>query len=445
MITNLSIKNFKSLRDIKDLELAPLTGFFGTNSSGKSSILQLLLLLKQTVESTDRNQVLNLGDSNTLVDLGTFSDIIYKHDTDKEVEISFAWMLSDPIKVHPTKLLLKKPSLSFLTSIKEESEHLSVNKFLYSYLKYQFGMKKKNSNGRYDLIAEDFKPDRHVGRAWPLPNPIKSYGFPDETYSSYQNVGFLSQFVLQYENLFKKISYLGPLREYPKRSYLWSGEHPSNIGVKGELSITALLSSRKKGKCILLGFKKRKYTVEERIAYWLREMGLIHSFELSPIAKNRKDYELRVQQNPSSPKVLITDVGFGVSQILPVLVLCYYVPEGSIILFEQPEIHLHPSVQSWLADVFIEVALYRNVQIILESHSEHLLRRLQRRIAEEKIESSKTALYFCRMENAESKIEKLEMNEFGDISNWPNDFFGDDMGELFRMTEAKMKRTSKER
>ena len=69
-------------------------------------------------------------------------------------------------------------------------------------------------------------------------------------------------------------------------------------------------------------------------------------------------------------------MGIGVSQVLPVLVLCYYVPEGSTIILEQPELHLHPSVQAGLADVFIDVIKHRNVQILLESHSEHLLRRL---------------------------------------------------------------------
>jgi predicted ATPase len=169
-------------------------------------------------------------------------------------------------------------------------------------------------------------------------------------------------------------------------------------------------------------------------------MGLIHSFLLRPITGDRHDYEIRVKTSEKSSEVLITDVGFGVSQILPVLVLCYYVPENSIIVLEQPEIHLHPSVQAGLADVLIDVVKNRNVQIILESHSEHLLRRLQRRIAEKEISSDMMALYFCRMEDGESKIEELEVDEFGNIRNWPQNFFGDEMGELAAMTEAVMKR-----
>ena len=124
-----------------------------------------------------------------------------------------------------------------------------------------------------------------------------------------------------------------------------------------------------------------------------------------------------MQTTKGGPKVLITDVGFGVSQILPVIVLCYYVPRGSTIILEQPEIHLHPAVQAWLADVFIDAVNTRGIQIILESHSEHLLTRLQRRIAEGAISPDKTALYFCHMENSESKIEKLDVDLYGNITN----------------------------
>ena len=144
------------------------------------------------------------------------------------------------------------------------------------------------------------------------------------------------------------------------------------------------------------GRRRKRQTLEERIAHWLKELGLIHDFSVEAIAEDSSIYQVRVQKSPSSAKVLITDVGFGVSQILPVLVLCYYVPEGSIVLLEQPEIHLHPSVQSGLADVFIDAVKNRNIQIILESHSEHLLRRFQRRIAEESLKPQGHGPLFLR-------------------------------------------------
>lgn len=120
----------------------------------------------------------------------------------------------------------------------------------------------------------------------------------------------------------------------------------------------------------------------------------------------------------------LTDMGYGLAQFLPVLVHCYYAPEGSTLILEQPGMHLHPKVQSQLADLLIEVITERNLQILIESHSEHLLNRLQRRIAEERISHNQTALYFCRNEKGVSNIEQLEMDEFGNIANWPENFFG---------------------
>ena len=109
-------------------------------------------------------------------------------------------------------------------------------------------------------------------------------------------------------------------------------------------------------------------------------------------------------------------------------------------ILEQPGIHLHPKVQSQLADLLIEVVIERKLQILVESHSEHLLNRLQRRIAEEKISVDQTALYFCRNDDGVSNIEQLEMDEFGNIANWPQNFFGDEMGDLFAMTKAQRER-----
>ena len=120
---------------------------------------------------------------------------------------------------------------------------------------------------------------------------------------------------------------------------------------------------------------------------------------------------------------------------------CYYAPEGSILILENPEAHLHPKAQSELADVLIDVVKNRNVQIILESHSEHLLLRLmRRRLLEEKISADQTAFHFCEIEDGNSRAEQLKVDEYGNISNWPQNFFGDDMGDLAEKTKAEMKR-----
>jgi predicted ATPase len=129
-----------------------------------------------------------------------------------------------------------------------------------------------------------------------------------------------------------------------------------------------------------------------------------------------------------------------VSQIVPVLANCATLPDGSTLLLEQPEIHLHPFAQAALADVLIDAIKNRNMQIIVESHSEHLLRRIQRRIARGVLAAEDTALYFCHLENGTSAIEELDVDSDGNIRNWPKDFFGDEMGELADMTGAAMER-----
>ncbi|MBP8974484.1 MAG: DUF3696 domain-containing protein [Anaerolineae bacterium] len=447
MLTRLRAQNFKSWRDTGELEIAPLTGLFGTNSSGKTSILQLLLMLKQTVESPDRRRVLHFGDERSLVDLGTFYDVIYAHKANESLGLSLSWNLRQPLQIdnpETGKQLFQIETLSFSASVRQQNDRLGMDWFAYRFDEYQFGMKRRpeddKEKDRYELVNEPYIAKRTLGRKWPLPAPVKCYGFPDEAVGYYQNTGFLPDFVLAFENLFSGITYLGPLREYPKRSYVWAGESPLDVGRRGELAIPALLASRSMGK-ISFGHRKRHRTVEEQVGYRLKQMKLVDSFMLKPLGENRKDYELCVETRLGGPQVLITDVGFGVSQILPVLVLCYYVPEGSIILLEQPEIHLHPSVQADLADVLIDVVNNRNVQIIVESHSEHLLRRLQRRIAEEELAPEKAALYFCRIEGGESRIERLQLDLFGDITNWPEDFWADEMADRAAQVEAMARRT----
>ncbi len=451
MITQLHAEHFKSWKDTGALALAPLTGLFGTNSSGKTSILQMLLMLKQTVESSDRKRVLHTGDERSLVDLGTFFDLIYGHRVELPLRLSLSWKLPRSLVINnPEKgkeKLFQISALTFKAGICEEFERIVVERFVYEFGSQQFGMRRKNSKkpaerDRYDLLHGDYPARRVQGRAWPLPPPVKCYGFPDEATGYYQNTGFLSDFVLAFGEMCTRMIYLGPLREYPQRRYVWAGDRPPDVGIRGEHAVAALLAARAEGLTSPRLVTKRRHhkLIEERILAWMQEMGLIDSFSLQPIAENRKDYEFRVKKSKTSPEVLITDIGFGVSQILPVLVLCYYAPEHSIILLEQPEIHLHPSVQASLADVFIDVVKERNVQVIVESHSEHLLRRLQRRIAERKISTEETALYFCRMDQGASKIERLDLDPFGSIRNWPQGFFGDEMGDLAAMTKAAMKR-----
>jgi predicted ATPase len=448
MITELSFANFKSWESVSSMRLAPITGLFGANSSGKTSILQLLLMLKQTIESTDRAQVLEFGDEKSLTNLGSFRDVVYGHARPGTLTFAVHWNLPHQLRVprpdDSSQTLFTAEQLTFACELGENgSDRLAVTSLEYGLPGHRFGLSRKGQGGgKYELTSEggEFRFVRTQGRPWDIPAPVKFYGFPDQAYAYYQNAGFLSQLQLAFESLFGRLYYLGPLREFPQRYYAWKGSEPADMGRRGERVVDAMLAARARGATISPGYRRKRLTLEQRVASWLKELGLIHSFSVKPVAQDSSIYQVLVQKTPSSAEVLITDVGFGVSQILPVLALCYYAPEGSIILLEQPEIHLHPSVQSGLADVLIDAMKNRKVQIVVESHSEHLLRRLQRRVAEQVVSPEETAFYFCEAAAEGSKLTQLDVDLFGNITNWPKDFFGDEFGEMAAMTTAAMER-----
>jgi predicted ATPase len=116
------------------------------------------------------------------------------------------------------------------------------------------------------------------------------------------------------------------------------------------------------------------------------------------------------------------------------------VPEGSTVILEQPEIHLHPLAQAELADVIIQAATHRRVQIILESHSEHILLRLQRRIAEGTLSDDIVKLYFCDAPKGVSTLTPLDIDLYGNIRNWPDKFMGDAFTETAEAELARLKR-----
>lgn len=460
MLTQFELANFKSWRQTGKIDLAPVTAFFGANSSGKTSILQGLLMLRQTVENPDRNQTLALSG---LADLGTYQDIIYGHQEKSPLRIFVEWKSADQIQVFNIIERARKKSsiveesniLSLKTEIDIKSTQANIREMTYAVGQSTFSMIRK-AEGEYELISNKYDFKRSPGRVWPLPHPTKFYSFPDQVRLYYQNASFLSEIEFEFEKTCRNIRYLGPLREDPKREYIFSGGAPRDVGTRGELAINALIASRLAERKISRGWttsnhsrRMRRIPIEQVIAQWLAELGLISSFELEPLDDRGTLYRVNVRRRTTSTPVLLTDVGFGVSQVLPVLVMLAYAQDGDTLILEQPEIHLHPAVQSGLADIILETALTRDVQIIVESHSEHLLSRLQRRIAESqfsnclRVEPSDVAVYFCKQTEAGSRLEQLDIDLFGNIVNWPEEFFGDPLADRIAMLEAEHRRTAK--
>ena len=410
MLTELRIQNFKAWQDTGAIRLAPLTVIFGENSAGKSSLGHLLLALKQTVLMTDRRRAMHLGDSNSLIDLGTFSDCLYRHDHRRNIEFSLGWRLPAPIQVRNTLDRSESYSGSELrltsTLRAGSAEQPLTTRFVYELLSRSHTQLKvlhaNAGDGEPTLIVEPLRLVKKTGRKWPLEAPEKFFRFSDVTLARFQNADFLADFALETERMLGGLYYLGPLRSHPRRIYQWSGETVPDVGQQGEFAVPALLAAVEAGRGLSRGPKKRRYAFDVFIADWMRALGVIDSFRVKPLAEGRREYEVLIKTHASAPEVKLTDVGFGVSQVLPALVQAFYAPAGSIIWMEQPEIHLHPRVQAELADVFIsavqarESGKPRDVKLIVESHSEHFLMRLQRRVAEGLISPDEVAIYFCR-------------------------------------------------
>lgn len=411
-------------------------------------------MLKQTVDSSDRKMVLFPGDANTPVNLGSFEDLIFGRNLKNQLAFNFTWGLSEPLVVKDpiTKNTRTGNSIQFEAEIgmrNQKHPKLAVNCFKY-HLRESDADQMSIGIGRsaaldthYELAAENYELKHQNGANFPI-SPTKFYKFGDSVSAYYRNADFVKDFSLEFERLMRSIRYLGPLRNKGERLYNWSGSEPESVGYSGEHTISALLAAADRK--LNSGPNKRRRPFQEFIAEKLQKLELIESFKVAPISNKRKEYEVKIKTPGSSFWVDLPDVGFGISQILPVLVECYYAPPRSILFIEQPELHLHPRAQAHLADLFIDVitsrenGLERNVQLIIETHSEHFLLRLQRRIAEAKsdydIKQEQVALYFAHTTGNQSRLIPLEVDAFGEISNWPENFFGDSMSDVFEKAKA---------
>ncbi len=465
MIRHVNLKNFKAWREL-DIELGPrITGLFGTNSSGKSSLIQFLLMLKETKNNPDRNIVLDFGKSGGVINLGGFGDVVHRNDKSLKLEwrlswdgLEEPWSRPDPhtgedviqfdYKEVSTQAVVEMANPETSKSLKTQSiRYTMMDEDKGEETTFRIGpnLKKENPFRFFDVKEKTPSGDVSSGLGYIETGPIKTHLFPFQAilHTSSENQDLLRWLELDYEKLMDRIYYLGPLRDYPHRQYNWSGGSPSDVGARGELTINAILAASEKGKAYQMKKGSRKRSFQEVVSMRLKEMGLIHSFSVSEIAKGSNIYQAKVSVDKGSPKVLLTDVGFGVSQVLPVIVLLNHVPEFSTAILEQPEIHLHPKVQSGLADAIVDIAETRDLQVIIESHSEHLLRRLQRRVADETIPANLVKLYFVSQESGEARLTDIGLNEYGEIENWPPDFFGDEMEEIAETRKAAIKRKMK--
>jgi predicted ATPase len=248
--------------------------------------------------------------------------------------------------------------------------------------------------------------------------------------------------------IWKRIRYLGPLRHQPQRFYQFDDTGGIDIGVSGEFTVQVLAleaSNTIKQTGIRvddggLAFFTEKSTTSllDATNYWLQYMGLP---AVAPDFLRQSLYGLKV----GTLEAALPDVGFGVSQVLPVIVEALRATSGDTVLLEQPEIHLHPAVQSKLAD-FLLCRNVDGVRFLVETHSEYMIKRLCRRYAESTLQDITGLFNIIFVEpNAEGEARciPLELNEFGEIERWPRGFF--DQQEDLYWTRASLKKRTGQR
>ncbi|HEY9311361.1 AAA family ATPase [Williamsia sp.] len=220
-------------------------------------------------------------------------------------------------------------------------------------------------------------------------------------------------------SLRQSIRYLGPLREEPQVVSPTGARYDAlPAGPRGEY--TADLLSRSNDTEVnyrdWAGLNSNG-TVAEALTRWISYLGVGEDVSVEDQGKLGRG--LRIKLNGVERD--LTTIGVGASQLVPVLSVVLTAPSGSLVLLEQPELHLHPSVQSRLADFFLWSR--PDVAVVVETHSEYMITRLRRRVVESAENSDRIAILFAEQHNGYTDVRRLHVGRLGDFSDWPSGFF----------------------
>ena len=247
------------------------------------------------------------------------------------------------------------------------------------------------------------------------------------------------------------LKYLGPLRDEPKPLYPLAGSSDTtDVGFRGEHT-AAVLDAHKETQVRYIpsasfsdtnieSSTESTKSLSAAVDDWLNYMGVGKNSITSDSGK--LGHTLKVKTHGTELEHDLTQVGVGVSQVLPILVLALIAEPGSTLIFEQPELHLHPRVQTRLADFFVSMTRIGK-QCIVETHSEYLINRLRYRSASDKGSdvSESVVIYFVEKEGVRSVYRLVKIDDLGNLDNWPEGFFD----ESERSTTALLKKSLEKR
>ena len=408
-ITRISVKGFKSIAEERSIEIRPLTILAGANSSGKTSIMQPLLMMKQTLDATyDPGPILIEGPNIKFTLIDQFLSKVNNNLVDAfkiEIEVDKTNYMSEVFRRNPESGIdveeinyFDNKTLTFkLRPFMEQNEIIAAmpKEFYRNFKKmnFQFRIERK----RFFLKAIGTSSGKEIGSG------ITFDPGPD-----------LNKYI---ENI-QKIIHLPALRGNPERTYktVGVGVGPLFLG-RFENYIASIINH----------WKSIQDPRLQMLATNLELLGLTWKVEIRPV--NDTNAEILVgrlihkKDKDFEDFVSIADVGYGVSQTLPILVALLVAEPGQLVFIEQPEIHIHPKAQTAMSQILADAA-QRGVNVVVETHSSLLLLGIQSLVAENRLPCKKVMLHwFERRENdGITDVSSTELDDAGAFGNWPEDF-----------------------
>lgn len=410
-ITQIYIENFKGVGTGNWIKIKPITIFIGANSSGKSTCVHAIACLSQTLKVPNNSTPLVLDDEFANVHLGRFIEVIHSK--------SYQDYISLGLKVSGVPLMMPDEA----GKTKHETSIVEVE----AKLKFKCSQRTQDVRlhnatikvGDYEYTIND-ENNCYVAKCNKIKSTMKitlGPGFLIRTESLFKlgRNDFIHLFPLisaqaAISSELTKTLYLGPFRESPRRKYETRGASPVEVGPRGESAITMLANES-------LTKTKRHHIMQ--ISGWLDKLGLANNVKIKRVGKSDLvDLQLSLSDGESFP---IADLGYGLSQIMPVLTQCSFAQNGSTLLFEQPEIHLHTKSSKDLATVFIDTVKSKKSTIILETHSPDLVKQFMVELRNGNLSADDFILYKVFRDGSETHIREIEIdidNNFDVYENW---------------------------
>ena len=451
MITRLYLENFRAFEKL-DIPFSKINCFFGPNNSGKSAIISAINVLAQTLDSADRDVPLLLNGK--FEELGTYRDTVYENDLNRKIKIGLEFIDTEldsdetlSVRIEASFHYRKQRREIVISGIEINSPFDNLllktrvaqrgNRQIVEAVSPEFTHVKLGRSSSGTIVTNHFIPHIHpsLTRPWLFRRTSRKDTLKKR--ESYSELDFeiyeASQLIT---NHLSKIEFVGPFRRRPERTYSFSGEAPSSVGASGDKCIDILASdqSRRKG---------QKKNIAQKVSNWLQQSEIARAINVVPLTD--RHFEIYVRHIHTGEEVNIADAGFGISQILPILVAGYFVSSNSTFIIEEPEIHLHPKAQSEIG-TFVRNVSKNNVQVFIETHSEHLLLRLQRHIASGDLRPEDVNVFYVYSEKrAKAKIEELIPIGLDGyfIQAWPQGFFPERLIEAEQIAKQAYRRVLK--